>query len=434
MVMFLDIPEWDDTAAPALLPDTMNDQPSFAPANVKTEAAPGEGTSKTSKRRKNRKAVHLQQVQSNTEKDKNNMEQKEEKGGNKKQENKNKKGANDSRVVEKVNKIEGKTKLKPGVMESKKETVDTQKKGKESINAKRVGEGEGEEGGKREMESHDVEIPMKKKAKLQQGQSANQSIPSLPLAQGKDVDKTKVIDKNKKKSKLAALLLDAKTVRTNLEAALVQGAEAKREQKNVQEKDKKKEPETKPTAAKSGLEGTGTAAKKLEGSRFRWVNEQLYTSDSNNAVKLMAETPELFNAYHKGFRSQVAGWSHNPVDVIITYLNRLPSTYIVGDFGCGEAKIGATARQKVHSFDLVAANDTVTACDIAHVPLPKASLDVAVYCLALMGTNYIDFLRESHRVLKPKGILKIAEVSSRIPDPARFASILTTLGFDHVET
>lgn len=47
-----------------------------------------------------------------------------------------------------------------------------------------------------------------------------------------------------------------------------------------------------------------------------------------------------------------------------------------------------------------------------------ASMDVAVFCLALMGTDYPSFLREAQRVLRAGGILWIAEVSSRFqPDP-----------------
>ena len=34
------------------------------------------------------------------------------------------------------------------------------------------------------------------------------------------------------------------------------------------------------------------------------------------------------------------------------------------------------------------------------VPLKPASVDVVVFCLSLMGTNLVDFLREAHRVLK----------------------------------
>jgi len=40
---------------------------------------------------------------------------------------------------------------------------------------------------------------------------------------------------------------------------------------------------------------------------------------------------------------------------------------VVADFGCGDAKIARSVPNIVHSFDLVALNKHVTACDMAHV-------------------------------------------------------------------
>lgn len=54
----------------------------------------------------------------------------------------------------------------------------------------------------------------------------------------------------------------------------------------------------------------------------------------------------------------------------------------------------------MHSFDFIAANDHVIACDMAHVPLKSGSVDVAVFCLSLMGTNLRDYFLEANRVLK----------------------------------
>ena len=70
--------------------------------------------------------------------------------------------------------------------------------------------------------------------------------------------------------------------------------------------------------------------------------------------------------YHEGFRSQVQDWPENPVDIYIRYLKKNPSL-VVGDFGCGDAMMAASVSNTVHSFDLLAVNDTVVACDIAHV-------------------------------------------------------------------
>jgi ribosomal RNA-processing protein 8 len=52
--------------------------------------------------------------------------------------------------------------------------------------------------------------------------------------------------------------------------------------------------------------------------------------------------------------------------------------------GCGDARLAQTVPNKTHSFDLVSKNPRVTACDVAHVPLENESVDIVVFCLALM--------------------------------------------------
>jgi hypothetical protein len=168
---------------------------------------------------------------------------------------------------------------------------------------------------------------------------------------------------------------------------------------------------------------------RLSGSRFRLLNEELYTTTSKSAFERFSENPALYDQYHEGFRHQVEQWPVNPLDTIVSSLKKLSAkstkdtALVVADFGCGDAQLaknlinlkckGGKDAFKVHSFDLVAANEHVTACDMAKVPVEQETVDVGVFCLSLMGTNLADFIRESHRVLKPKGILKIAEVRSR---------------------
>ena len=177
------------------------------------------------------------------------------------------------------------------------------------------------------------------------------------------------------------------------------------------------------------------AQKKLAGAQFRWLNEQLYSTPSSAAVELFAEDPALFDVYHEGFRHQVESWPVHPLDLIIEELRATKGPRVVGDFGCGEARLArtllASGRFTVHSFDLVAPNELVTAADIKCVPLPDACLDVAVFCLALMGTNVADFLLEAFRTLKPGGLLIIAEVRSRFDScpPERFSRLVESLGF-----
>lgn len=41
------------------------------------------------------------------------------------------------------------------------------------------------------------------------------------------------------------------------------------------------------------------------------------------------------------------------------------------------------------------------ACACWQIPLDSSSVDVAVFCLSLMGTNFPSYLKEAYRVLKP---------------------------------
>ena len=54
-----------------------------------------------------------------------------------------------------------------------------------------------------------------------------------------------------------------------------------------------------------------------------------------------------------------------------SYLFFRPTSDVVADFGCGEAVIAQSVTNKVHSFDLVAKNKFVTACNMAKVGCNK---------------------------------------------------------------
>jgi ubiquinone/menaquinone biosynthesis C-methylase UbiE len=111
------------------------------------------------------------------------------------------------------------------------------------------------------------------------------------------------------------------------------------------------------------------------------------------------------------------------------------SDYVIGDFGCGEAKVAEALadRHTVHSFDYVAANDEVVACDMTKTPLEDGTLDVALFSLSLMGANFKDYLREAWRVLKLDGQLHVFEATSRFSDRDAFVAGLKKLGFAIVE-
>ncbi|RHY31007.1 hypothetical protein DYB32_003848 [Aphanomyces invadans] len=152
--------------------------------------------------------------------------------------------------------------------------------------------------------------------------------------------------------------------------------------------------------------------KRLEGGKFRMLNEQLYTTTGEEAFESFQAEPNLFDTYHEGFREMAEKWPANPLDTFIEYVKLHPKA-VVADFGCGDARLAASVTNTVHSFDLVSRNPSVVACNIAHVPLPDESIDIAVYCLALMGSTLVEYLLEGRRVLKVHGVVKIAEVKSR---------------------
>jgi ribosomal RNA-processing protein 8 len=199
---------------------------------------------------------------------------------------------------------------------------------------------------------------------------------------------------------------------------------------------------------------------KLISARFRHLNETLYTEPSAKALDLFNQNPEMFEDYHSGFRQQVTTWPENPVDTFISVIRlrgnvRLPSqkkvfrnkgkpkepelppantdrsivplprtkgTCIIADLGCGDARLaqtlkdsgdGANLSLRVHSYDLHSPSPLITKADISNIPIGDGSVDVAIFCLALMGTNWISFIEEAYRILHWKGELWIAEIKSR---------------------
>jgi hypothetical protein len=164
---------------------------------------------------------------------------------------------------------------------------------------------------------------------------------------------------------------------------------------------------------------------------FSKMNNRWYASASDSTHARLASNPEEWAHYHTMYRQLRESWPVVPYKEEIRWLTEREGL-VVGDFGCGEALIAAavTDRHQVHSFDHVAINDSVVACDIAHVPLENGALDVAIFCLSLMGANLTDYVREGHRCLRLDGRLHIWEPASYFEDVSKFCSKLGRLGFD----
>lgn len=185
--------------------------------------------------------------------------------------------------------------------------------------------------------------------------------------------------------------------------------------------------------------------KQLAAGQFRMLNEQLYKEPGHAALARYRSEPDTFATYHSAYKEQVSLWPFNPLDRITNELAELiaassdddTAACVVADFGCGEANLASDLRERlgdkrvsVRSFDLVAdAKRGIEAVDLARVPLADSSVNVVVLCLALMGTDWPRFLSEARRVLKPNGLLKLAEVGSRFTDRNAFVHALRHAGF-----
>lgn len=61
----------------------------------------------------------------------------------------------------------------------------------------------------------------------------------------------------------------------------------------------------------------------LKGSRFRYLNEQLYKASGSDGLSLFQHKPSEFEAYHEGYRHQVEQWPMNPLRKIIGEIKKL---------------------------------------------------------------------------------------------------------------
>jgi ribosomal RNA-processing protein 8 len=157
-------------------------------------------------------------------------------------------------------------------------------------------------------------------------------------------------------------------------------------------------------------------------SKLSELHKQYKTLNSNNLHKLFNNKPELWEEYHEIAEQNEKGFVEQdevPFKRIIRYLENMKigrKKYIV-DLGCGKARVSKYFKDnelfKFYNYDHYNCNDNVISCDIKEVPLEDNTINIAILCLSMWGSNCKDYIKETSRILEDNGILLIIEPMKR---------------------
>ena len=146
---------------------------------------------------------------------------------------------------------------------------------------------------------------------------------------------------------------------------------------------------------------------------FTKQKQKINSEDSSATNQRMMKNPEEWHEYHRNYREERKSWKVIPFNEWIKRIKKLPERYIVGDFGCGEAKIAEALGSRIINFDHVAMDSSIVSCDMSDVSqyVKDDELDVALFSLSLIGKNWQDYLKEASRCLNDDGLLFISETT-----------------------
>ena len=149
---------------------------------------------------------------------------------------------------------------------------------------------------------------------------------------------------------------------------------------------------------------------------FSKQNQKINTEKSETTHNRMLKNPEEWHEYHRNYREERETWKVIPYNEWVKRIKKLSDRFLIGDFGCGEAKIAEAIGNRVINFDHVAVDSSVNSCDMRDISehIKNGGLDVAVFSLSLMGKNWQDYLKEAKRCLAEGQFLFIAETTKSL--------------------
>lgn len=162
------------------------------------------------------------------------------------------------------------------------------------------------------------------------------------------------------------------------------------------------------------------------------THQKASTSTSTRMHEWFGEDKSRWEDYHKVREENIKDWVENPITVIAKRLNENPGQTIA-DLGCGMNRLKDLVKnyKAWYSFDHCAVDPSVVEADCSdlHEYLGDESVDSAVFCMSLWGTNYLDSIKEAHRYLKTGGTLYVVEPKDKVDQSVLLGEVVQ-LGFN----
>ncbi len=164
---------------------------------------------------------------------------------------------------------------------------------------------------------------------------------------------------------------------------------------------------------------------------FTKQKQKINAEDSSTTNQRMLKNPEEWHEYHRNYREERKNWKVIPFNEWIKRIKKLPERYIIGDFGCGEAKVAEALGSRIINFDHVAMDSSIISCDMSDVSehTKNDELDVVLFSLSLIGKNWQDYLKEASRCLNDNGLLFVSETTQSSSRLESIRDEIKKLGF-----
>ena len=157
-------------------------------------------------------------------------------------------------------------------------------------------------------------------------------------------------------------------------------------------------------------------------SEISELHKKYKTMHSNNLHNLFnKDNKKEWKKYHEISKENEYSFPEEaiPRNMIIKELENLQGKRRkeIVDLGCGYGEISEyfknNDRFHFNNFDHVSINDNIISRDIRKTELDEFSIDIAIMCLSMWGSNCKDYITEVYRILDNGGTLYIIEPYKR---------------------